>query len=469
MAVARDLFGGLASTESRVLATLAVLLVAVGGGLIVLPRGLRLLGRVVARVGFGRQFSDEEQAAYDYVLAESLALRTLQVVLGVSALVSTLLIWGFAGVASDLATLFGSAAPTVGRVVVTVVLFAAALVAADLLEAKMEEFAEASTLINRHQQGIAFQVVRVSLLIAVGLTTLSVWDFSLDGLLVGAGFLGIVVGIAAQQTLSSLIAGFVIMFSRPFELGDWVEIDDTEGVVTDITIMNTRLRTAWGDTVVLPNDQVSNATVANHTEQNRLRLSVDVGVDYGTDLDLARETALTAIGTADKVESVPTPQVLPKAFGDSAVVLECRFWIKNPSARTRALATASVVQAIRNHFAAADVKIPFPQRELSGRPETGGLAVRDRAEASVSVAEEGVRDGDAARDGETGGDDEPRRDGADGAHDSGATPRRHPVDGSGPEPATDGSGTTASETRGDAASRWSGSAPEPDSGGGGEE
>lgn len=369
--------GGLASTEARVAVTLAVL----GGlaviGLLAVPAGVRLAGRLAARLLLDRDPLPEETRGYDYVLAETLVVRTLQFGLGVLAVVSLLLVWNLDATAATVADLLGGTAPSVGRVLVTLVLFAGAFVGADLLEAKMATFAERSTLINRHQQGIAFQVIRVSLLIAVGLTTLSVWNFSLDGLLVGAGFLGIVVGIAAQQTLSALIAGFVIMFSRPFELGDWVEVAGTEGVVTDITIMNTRLRTAWGDTVVLPNDAVSNATVTNHTAQNRLRLSVDVGVDYTTDLADARELALEAVESAEKAQPVPTPQVLPKSFGDSAVVLECRFWIENPSARTRALATAEVVSAIKERFDEAGVKIPFPQRELSGRAETGGFRVAD--------------------------------------------------------------------------------------------
>ncbi len=377
LSVAREVFGGVEATDARVAVTLGLAAVVVVGGVFFLPRIVHVVGQLLTRVAFDRDLLPEETKGYDYLLAESLVVRTIQVTLAVGAVVAGLFVWGYAEAAAEVARLLGTAAPTAGRIAITLLLIAGALVGADVLEGKMQEFADESTLINRHQQGIAFQVIRVSLLIAVGLTVLSVWNFQLDGLLVGAGFLGIVVGIAAQQTLSSLIAGFVIMFSRPFELGDWVEISNVEGVVTNITIINTRLRTAWGDTVVLPNDQVSNATVTNHTEQNRLRLSVDVGVDYSTELETARELALTAINEAEKVKPVPAPQVLPKAFGDSAVVLECRFWIDNPSARTRALATAEVVQSIKQHYQAEGVKIPFPQRELAGRAEEGGFRVRE--------------------------------------------------------------------------------------------
>jgi small-conductance mechanosensitive channel len=375
------LFSGLTTAEERLAATILIVGISVVFNLL-LPWIVRSVGSFVRSVVLDREPIPEEVTDYDYIIAESLLVRLIQLGVTIFAILSLLLIWGFVDTAAAVTRVLGIAAPTAGRAVVTLLLIAVALVGTDLLQAKMEAFAESSTRINRHQQGIVFQVIRVSLLIAVGLTVLSVWDFQLSGLLVGAGFLGIVVGIAAQQTLSSLIAGFVIMFSRPFELGDWVEISEVEGVVTDITIMNTRLRTAWGDTVVLPNDRVSNSKVTNHTEQNRLRLSVDVGVDYSTDLDKAREIALEAIDTVEKAQSVPTPQVLPKAFGDSAVVLECRFWINNPSARTRALAIADVVQAIKQRYDEEDVKIPFPQRELMGRQEEGGFHVSEPDETA---------------------------------------------------------------------------------------
>jgi len=188
-------------------------------------------------------------------------------------------------------------------------------------------------------------------------------------LLVGAGFLGIVVGMAARQTLGSLFAGFVLMFSRPFEIGDWVQIRDHEGTVTDITIINTRMQSLDGETVVIPNDNVSNSTIVNYTDHDRLRLRVEVGVDYGTDVDRARELAREAIGELDRVRPSPRPQVVPTTFGDSAVILEARFWIDQPNAFRRAQVTAEVVEAIKTAYDDAGVPIPFPQRTIGQRTQ----------------------------------------------------------------------------------------------------
>ncbi len=220
-----------------------------------------------------------------------------------------------------------------------------------------------------------FRVLQVLVVTAAAVGALTVWGVNLGGLFVGAGFLGIVIGTAARTTLGSLIAGFVLMFSRPFELGDWVALDGQEGIVADITIVNTRIRNQYGEEIVLPNDKVANATITNRSRLGQLRLSVDVGVDYDADLERAETVVLEALEGVSTVLSNPTPQVVPKSLGDSAVVLECRFWIDNPSAARRTVATAAVVREVKTALDEADVKIPYPQRELLGREEAGGFRV----------------------------------------------------------------------------------------------
>ncbi|MFC6726480.1 mechanosensitive ion channel family protein, partial [Halobium palmae] len=254
--------------------------------------------------------------------------------------------------------------PLLGRLVVTAGLLVGVVVGTDVLEAQLSTYAERSDRFNEHQQGIAFRVLQLVLLIAVGMGVLTVWSFDVGGLLVGAGFLGIVVGMAARQTLGSLIAGFVLMFSQPFKLGDWVVVGGHEGVVTDVTIVNTRLWSFDGETVVLPNDVVSKSTIENRTERGRLRLSVPVGVDYDTDLDRADEVITAAIDEVDGVLDVPKPQVVPQSFDDSAITLEVRVWIDNPSGRKRWRTRAAVIRALKRAFDREGIDVPFPQRVL---------------------------------------------------------------------------------------------------------
>ncbi|MFB6302141.1 MAG: mechanosensitive ion channel family protein [Haloferacaceae archaeon] len=261
-----------------------------------------------------------------------------------------------------------------GRLVLASVLVVAAYALVDLVRRILDEVIGRRDDVSEHQREILYRLTQVTAYALVGLTVLTLFTNDPSSLLVGAGFLGIVVGMAARQTLGAMLAGFVLMFSRPFEIGDWVVIGDREGIVTGITVVNTRLRTFDGEHVMLPNDEVSSSPIVNRTRQGRLRLEVEVGVDYDADPTAAAEVAHDAITDLDEILSVPRPQVVVKRFGDSAVVLGVRVWIDNPSARRKWRARTAVVAAVHDAFSEADIAIPFPQRELSARDGEAVLA-----------------------------------------------------------------------------------------------
>jgi len=173
------------------------------------------------------------------------------------------------------------------------------------------------------------------------------------------------------------------MFSRPFTIGDWVEIDEDEGIITEITIMNTRMRNFDGETIIMPNDRVSNSAITNRSEQGHLRIRIEVGIDYETDPDHAEEVALEAMEEVESIARSPPPQVVPTRFGDSAVVLEVRFWIDRPTPPRRWRATREVIHAVKERFEAEGITIPFPQRTLSNRPKTEGAVPDSQVDAAT--------------------------------------------------------------------------------------
>jgi len=341
----------------------------------VAPRGVRLVRQFVVQRVLAHERVPVDATELNWRVPTALFLRVTQVVVVGGIAASTLVVWGYVGAAEQLLGVIGGLVPRLVQVAGTVGIAAAAVVGIDVVESWLEEYAAESDAINEHQKGIVFRVLQVLVVTAAAVGALTVWGVNLGGLFVGAGFLGIVIGTAARTTLGSLIAGFVLMFSRPFELGDWVALDGREGIVADITIVNTRIRNQYGEEIVLPNDKVANATITNRSRLGQLRLSVDVGVDYDADLERAETVVLETLDDVSTVLSNPTPQVVPKSLGDSAVVLECRFWIDNPSAARRTAATAAVVREVKAGLDEADVKIPYPQRELLGREEAGGFRV----------------------------------------------------------------------------------------------
>jgi small-conductance mechanosensitive channel len=280
------------------------------------------------------------------------------------------------------------------EVVLAVVLLGGAYALTSFLGRVMQVLSTRAGVVTRHQREVIYRTTQVLTYSVVGLAILNlVTGGDIGSLLVGAGFLGIVVGMAARKTLGSVLAGFVLMVSRPFEIGDWIEVDTYEGIVTDITVVNTRIRTAEGEYVVVPNDVIENETLVNRSREGNLRIEVEVGVDYDTDVQQAADLAREELASLDDVEDVPEPQVVLKEFGSSSVLLGARAWIADPSARRRWEARSAMVGAIKRRFDAAGVTIPFPQRTLDGRgdgpPVVAGGATTAEGDAGTGDGADG--------------------------------------------------------------------------------
>jgi len=345
---------GLTSVE-KLLATVVLL------GLLV--TGIRIARALRRRIDAGERVRELHAL---FILGAALF------VVAIATLIVSLWADELAGISAFSFLEFDDPAVVVIRVVLTVFLFVGVYVFGGVVKRFIYDVTEDAMALTQHQTELLFRLTQVGLYVLTAIVVLSIWNVNLGGLLLGAGFLGIVLGLAAQQTLGSLIAGFVLMFARPFEIGDWVRIGDTEGIVTEISIVNTRIQTFDGEYAEIPNDMVGSSEIVNRTRKGRLRIRLDVGVDYDTDLDLAVDTATAAMRDVDDILTVPRPQVVLKEFDDSAIVLEMRFWIDKPGSRRRWRAQTAVIRAVKTAFDREGIRIPFPQRELSDRtPESG--------------------------------------------------------------------------------------------------
>ena len=264
------------------------------------------------------------------------------------------------------------------RVLLSVVLFVAAYTGTRILKGLLLSGTRSTTrATSEHQRRVSFYVSQIVLFTIAVFGTFSLWGFQLSSLLLGAGVLGIILGLAFQSTLASILAGFVLMLSRPFDVGHWVRIGDHEGFITEITVNHVRLRNLDGEHVVLPNEAVGNRTIINRSVEGKLRHRVEIGVDYDADPEYAETISLEAIAGLDEIMAQPAPEVIPVRFDDSAVVLELRFWIENPTPQRKWQAVRAVVHSVKSAFKREGVKIPFPQRELTKRGEGDAVRIAD--------------------------------------------------------------------------------------------
>jgi small-conductance mechanosensitive channel len=197
------------------------------------------------------------------------------------------------------------------------------------------------------------------------------WGIDVTAWLASAGVIGIAVGFAAKDTLANLFAGLFILADAPYRLGDFVVLDDgTRGLVTEIGLRSTRLLTRDDIAVIVPNSLMSAGRIINESAgpaaQERVRCPLSVA--YGTDLDKVRSVLEDVVAGLDIFvrEAPRTPRVRFRRFGDSGVELEVLAWIRDPAQRGPAI--DQLIVAIHKRFAAEQIEIPYPKRDVYLHP-----------------------------------------------------------------------------------------------------
>jgi small-conductance mechanosensitive channel len=190
------------------------------------------------------------------------------------------------------------------------------------------------------------------------------------GWLLGAAGIGI--GFGLQEIISNFIAGLILFFERPVQVGDIISVGDVEGDVERISIRATVVRTRDGISIILPNKRLITDDVINwsHGDQ-RTRLRVQVGVAYGSDVELVTKTLLEVTDKERRVMRFPRPEVQFKCFGESELSFEILLWLASPDITLRRRVRSDLNSAIDAAFRAAGIEIPFPQRDLHIRPGDG--------------------------------------------------------------------------------------------------
>ncbi len=194
------------------------------------------------------------------------------------------------------------------------------------------------------------------------------WKIEVTAWLASAGIIGLALSFAAKDTLSNLFAGVSIIADAPYKCGDFITLDSGErGVVTHIGLRSTRLLTRDDVEITIPNGIIGNGKIINEaggpSEKHRIRTSV--GVAYGSDLDhVIASLEQVAADNADVCET-PAPRVRFRRFGESSLDFELLCWIERPMDRGRLQHELNC--AVYKTFAANEIEIPFPQRDLHVR------------------------------------------------------------------------------------------------------
>ncbi|MFC6757566.1 MULTISPECIES: mechanosensitive ion channel family protein [Haloarcula] len=179
------------------------------------------------------------------------------------------------------------------------------------------------------------------------------------------------IGFALQDVLKNFAAGVFIFTDKPFRIGDWIEWDDNAGVVEDISLRVTRVRTFDNELLTVPNSNLTDDVIKNPVAKDQLRLKFLFGIGYDDDIDRATDIILEEAEAHEGILEDPAPSVRLTELGDSSVGLQSRIWIDNPSRSDFVKTRAEYVKAVKERFDEEGIDIPYPNRTISGGLEVG--------------------------------------------------------------------------------------------------
>jgi len=206
---------------------------------------------------------------------------------------------------------------------------------------------------------LVVRVVRLLIFLVVLLQALEKLNVPIGPALAGIGVAGVGVGFALQGVLGNLVAGLTIIFTKPFRIGEWVEIVGVQGQVTKIELFSTMLVHTDLSHIVIPNRKIVGEVLHNYGKIRQLDLSV--GVAYGTNLNDATGIVRRVLAGNPRVLKEPTPVVGVTMLADSSINIAIKPWTKVDDFIP---AQAEINQAIAEQLRAANISIPFPQREV---------------------------------------------------------------------------------------------------------
>ncbi|WP_255150534.1 mechanosensitive ion channel family protein [Halorarius halobius] len=216
---------------------------------------------------------------------------------------------------------------------------------------------------------VGIVVVFVAIAVAFGLAGFG--DF-LQSLATVAAAATLAIGFAMQDVIKNFVAGIFIYTDKPFRIGDWIEWDGNAGIVEDISLRVSRVRTFDNELLTVPNGQLTDGVIKNPVAKDKLRLKFVFGIGYDDDIDQATDIIIEEARDHPEILDDPEPSVRLTELADSYVGLQSRIWIANPSRADFVRTRAEYVKNVKQRFDEQGIDIPYPQRELGGGIELSG-------------------------------------------------------------------------------------------------
>ena len=205
-------------------------------------------------------------------------------------------------------------------------------------------------------------VVRTIIWLFAALIILDLLGINTASILTVLGAAGLAVGLAMKDSLSNIAAGLMLLFLRPYKLGDYIDCGSVSGTIREIGLFTTTFTTLDGLCIAAPNSVLFGAPIKNYSRNPRRRADITVGIAYGDSLSQGMQVLLKLMQEHPLILQDPAPEVLVSELADSSVNLTLRFWTENKDYWE---AYWSVKAQLKDALEGAGLNIPFPQRVVT--------------------------------------------------------------------------------------------------------
>ena len=203
--------------------------------------------------------------------------------------------------------------------------------------------------------------IRVAMLAIYVVILLSMLGVDTTSLVAIFSVLTLAISLAVQGVVSNLASGITMVVTKPFEEGDYVEVDGTAGTVESISIFSTKLKTGDNKVIIIPNGNITSSNIVNYSTKGTRRLELMVSAAYGTDISLVKKTVLEVVARHKEILDTPAPMVRLKEQGDSSLNFVVRVWVNSGDYWN---VNFDLNEELYEAFEKTGIDIPFPQMDV---------------------------------------------------------------------------------------------------------
>ena len=249
------------------------------------------------------------------------------------------------------------------KIIISLIVLAISFRVINLISRKIEGRFKANAKHDKTIVKVLGYIGKVGAKILVVIGVVGYLGIDTSGLTALITSLGVCAGLAVNGALSNLAGGVIIIFTRPFKIDDYIEVESTDvaGTVEDIQIVCTKLRTPDNKVIYVPNGTLSNSNIINYSEKDTRRLDFDFAISYETDFEKTREIVTKICSSHSLVLTDPVPMVRILDYGDSGVKITARVWVNNSDYWT---VKFDILESIKKGLDENKISIPYNQIDV---------------------------------------------------------------------------------------------------------